>query len=1335
MAPTQDEQASERSMVSEVRALIPTSARTILDVGCGEGALGRTLKEERTVEVTGIEASAPAAAKARHFLDRVFTVSVEAVADKLQAAYYDCIVLAGSLESLPNPQKALALLKRCIKPEGTFVVSAANLRHWTSIKAILQNRWSDPAAGMSGPHLFTRKSLVDLLESAGLEIASVRPVRETGQPGMPEAIMKAIEAELGESSLAEESQDSRYLVVARPRVAAGVSSAAVPDSARVPQVAAQPPSPTAPKLPSPPPPAPVSKPGAGAPVPSQKPVASIIVLTWNQKDTTEKFLRSLEGSTKVPHEVIVVDNGSSDGTADFLKAYAAERATAKSDNVTVVSNRENAGVAKGFNQGLKAARGDYFILLHNDTLLPPQWLERLLRHFYIDKKAGMVGPRSCSAKPHQYTAAGYRDPGSDPAAYSAFTEALFNGNKGKQTQVESLGGFCLAVRREVLAKTGMLEESYEGAGYQDEDLCMRVRFAGFHLVVAEDVYVHHEGGAASRQNQVDAVQVAQANRGRFIDRWKLKPRIAYILRWTVQSPFTVAVLKQINDLVDREYEVRVITLDSQPGYFDLRTQVQHVGAFESLPPLDDDIVVVCSSLDLPIIAPKCRGKLVHLCQGYEPFLHGPTAEDAMADKPQIERYHSVPCARIVASEHLRGLFEERFCQKTFVVPNWLDEVLGAPKDTVWPGVLERPNILFAGRPTASRGFADFTAAIRTVREKHPGTTMHLAIPAHVIASQEKAEAMFGDSVVLHAGISRTEMEALYRSVDVAVCPAWYEGSGMTALEAMACGTPVVTADSMGIRDFCRDGENALVVPAAYPKKLAQAITRLIEDEALRKRLATEGPKTAARYTHEESANALQQAINTIFRWEVVPAGYKPSASDAANKVTRGLTSIIVPAFNQLEYTKKCLDSVLTYTGDPFELVVVDNGSTDGTWPYLEGLARKHKNVRVLRNPRNMGFAFACNQGIFLANGEFILLLNNDTLVTSGWLRRLRRIVATAPKAGLVGPLSNHVSGAQLVDSGDLRTMDHIQGYAGSLAVREAGQAIEVNRLSGFCLMVKREVFDRIGVLDPTFVVDGFEDDDLCIRARLAGFKCFVAQDVFVYHFGGRTFSGNNIDRKKQIDFNRRRFFTKWAALLQGASTGSASTAAESASNEASSAGSLTGAERLTRRMAERAASAESGSDDPEEHLPPDEMGGIALPPQVANEPPAASGRPDASSPESLDAQALALFQAGRFGKALALYEAVLSSQPDDRNARFNAALCYIQLGDTRKARRYLNPLTTDSGPEAASSAPSVFNLLGVSFMVEEDFRAAATCFEKALSIDPAHAEAQENLKVCREKAR
>ena len=168
----------------------------------------------------------------------------------------------------------------------------------------------------------------------------------------------------------------------------------------------------------------------------------------------------------------------------------------------------------------------------------------------------------------------------------------------------------------------------------------------------------------------------------------------------------------------------------------------------------------------------------------------------------------------------------------------------------------------------------------------------------------------------------------------------------------------------------------------------------------------------------------------------------------------------------------------------------------------------------------------------MARGEFVVLLNNDTVVTTGWLRRMLDVMAGDPQIGLVGPCSNNVSGAQCVavTYQDLSTLD---GFAWEWGKRHDGVVEQTQRLIGFCLMVRRLVLDQIGPLDEQFGIGCFEDDDLCLRALRAGWKAVIARAAFVHHYGNRTFLGSGIDMGAVLAANREKFRKKWEEKRRG----------------------------------------------------------------------------------------------------------------------------------------------------------------------------------------------------------
>jgi GT2 family glycosyltransferase/2-polyprenyl-3-methyl-5-hydroxy-6-metoxy-1,4-benzoquinol methylase/tetratricopeptide (TPR) repeat protein len=253
----------------------------------------------------------------------------------------------------------------------------------------------------------------------------------------------------------------------------------------------------------------------------------------------------------------------------------------------------------------------------------------------------------------------------------------------------------------------------------------------------------------------------------------------------------------------------------------------------------------------------------------------------------------------------------------------------------------------------------------------------------------------------------------------------------------------------------------------------------------------------------------------------------------------GMTSIILVTFNELPYTKICLDSLRLRTDEPYELIVVDNGSTDGTVDYL----RAQSDIRLIENKENRGFPAAVNQGLSVAKGEQLLLLNNDTILTTGWLRRMLDVLDSDPQIGLVGPTSNNVGSEQQIPV-DYRHLNDLDGFAwtrhAQLVAANEPLIQETDRLIGFCLLFRRSVLDAVGLLDERFGIGCFEDDDFCRRARAAGFSAMIAKSSFIHHFGSVTFQASGADLRKILRDNQKLYQDKWGdagGLPQAANSG------------------------------------------------------------------------------------------------------------------------------------------------------------------------------------------------------
>lgn len=240
-------------------------------------------------------------------------------------------------------------------------------------------------------------------------------------------------------------------------------------------------------------------------------------------------------------------------------------------------------------------------------------------------------------------------------------------------------------------------------------------------------------------------------------------------------------------------------------------------------------------------------------------------------------------------------------------------------------------------------------------------------------------------------------------------------------------------------------------------------------------------------------------------------------------------SIVMLTYNQLYFTQLAVESILAKTPELLELILIDNASSDDTPVWLNQLAQEQPRVKIQLNQTNTGFARGCNQGLAMAQGEYVMVLNNDVLVTHGWLARMLAAFDN-PAVALVGPVATQVSGLQAVVDIPPALMaeeDLLEEYAQQRAVAMREQGAFTHRLTGTCLLMKRQVLQRIGGFDPRYGIGNFEDDDFSYRALLAGFKLWIASDAFIHHFGSKSFEIVPLDVDALKAHNHLLFCQKW----------------------------------------------------------------------------------------------------------------------------------------------------------------------------------------------------------------
>ncbi len=324
-------------------------------------------------------------------------------------------------------------------------------------------------------------------------------------------------------------------------------------------------------------------------------------------------------------------------------------------------------------------------------------------------------------------------------------------------------------------------------------------------------------------------------------------------------------------------------------------------------------------------------------------------------------------------------------------------------------------------------------------------------------------------------------------------------------EFLSAGKPVVATRLNEISNY-----SDYVLLAETQKEWELSIQKALSEEKTQE-LLTRRFTFAKDNTWKNRAEAIESSISSLF----------PKIS------------IIVVTFNNLEYTKLCLESITKNTGYPnYEIIIVDNDSCDGTLEFIEKYKINQNNIIIINNNKNLGFAVANNLGVNVSNGNYLVFLNNDTIVTPGWLHRLYQHLVKNPSVGMVGPVTNAIGNEAKIEV-DYTKLEDINYFAVRRAEKYAGISFTIRVLALYCCMISRELFVRLGGLDERYHVGMFEDDDLALKIEREGLNLICAEDVFIHHFHGISFKQLGDQENKRIFYeNKMKFEKKWGVIWQ-----------------------------------------------------------------------------------------------------------------------------------------------------------------------------------------------------------
>jgi GT2 family glycosyltransferase/glycosyltransferase involved in cell wall biosynthesis len=590
-------------------------------------------------------------------------------------------------------------------------------------------------------------------------------------------------------------------------------------------------------------------------------------------------------------------------------------------------------------------------------------------------------------------------------------------------------------------------------------------------------------------------------------------RIVYLAPRMVVAGGIRVILEHVNRLGARGHECHVVVREG-PAELDWLETTAEMHTFEALPALaaDADAVVATAWFTAYDVANLSAGpKKCYLVQGRETvfFPRQPDMQEA------VERTFTLPLEYITVSSYLADYLKSQGVRAALAM-NGVDFDLFFPDPEPFPRESERPRILVegdSGQPwkrvpetiAALDGLGAEFWTFAPSPQTPPGSHRHFVSP------------------------DQDTIRRIYSSCDVMAKGSSLEGFGYGPAEAMACRTAVAITDFGGGKDICIDGKTALVAQPDDFAGLRRAVQRLLTDDALRSGLAEAGYDHVRKTLRwDASIDALEAAIakgmpRKRVKHRAGPQSVKPLPVHSRGIKTevegrpegageRGfaggvlgggatggpsgpVASIVIPVHNQSELTELCLSTIERCTTDiAHEVVVIDNGSTDGTKEVLA----KHPSVRVIRNKKNKGVGPAWNQGIKAAKGRFIAVINNDVVVTEGWLSRLVAGFDMDHEVGIICPRFTHHE-----------MPPDFEAVASAVAAEPPALSYEMqpdayHLLVGFAYVLKREVVDKVGLFDEDFEMMLYEDQDYQDRVLEAGFKIASVSNVLVHHFQSAT---------------------------------------------------------------------------------------------------------------------------------------------------------------------------------------------------------------------------------------
>jgi GT2 family glycosyltransferase len=636
----------------------------------------------------------------------------------------------------------------------------------------------------------------------------------------------------------------------------------------------------------------------------------IVICIHNALADVKNCLESVIRYSRPPYSLILVDDGSDDETHSYISEFASVH------NAAFIRNDSAKGYTFAANQGLKQSLSDHVILLNSDTVVTPNWLDRMVTCGESDALIGIVGPMSNTASwqsiPDLFNQEDWAENGLPDGMSPSEMGLLLAQYSGRvYPRIPFLNGFCLMIKRTVLDQIGVFDEAAFGKGYGEEnDYCLRARAAGWQLAVADDVYIYHhqsrsysherrkqlteasndsliakhgqqiisEGVNACRHDRIiEGARIrakVMMDREEFVkrglSRWEGK-KVVFLLPITEPGGGGNVVLQEASAMQRMGVDVRILNLSEyrsgfERSYENSAIPVIYADEVHQIPRLTADadavIATVYSSVQWMDFAgqEKRRPVKAYYVQDFEPDFFRTGSE---AYRMAWNSYTVYPdLVRFTKTEWNREMVKEKVGAHCEVIGASVDIDLYRPRrrrDQDWP---QRP-LRIAGmiRPSTPRRNPKLTMEIFREVERSHGNTIEIILFGSNSDGEDFSQ-LPTDFPWKNSGILTSRpLALLLNEVDIFVDFSTFQAMGLTAMEAMACGAGVIVPERGGSGAFARHEANCLVADTSSNEACLLALERLIMDEKLRAELQRQALVDVCNHFPERAAYNL---LSTLF---------------------------------------------------------------------------------------------------------------------------------------------------------------------------------------------------------------------------------------------------------------------------------------------------------------------------------------------------------------------------------------------------------------------------------------------------------------------------------------